>query len=122
MKKKKKEEEVVATIKLVAPNGETMIWTTSINHVVGNKVKDLDVAKRNFAHLLVNKFWLNSGKAEKVFYDNENPEATIIKPIASNKNEFFQKRLLMKEEIETLSKQITALRIKNPKKEEKTFF
>lgn len=102
-----KTNKEIAVIKLSSPNGETMIWKTSISHVSNNKVRYLDIAKRNFAHDLVNKYWLLKGKAIKLEYE----DTYIIRPIANSKEELFNKKALMKKEIIDLSNKIIAKRI-----------
>lgn len=113
----KKENKNVAIIKLYAPKGETMIWKTSISHIDGNKVKDLKVAKRNFAHYLVNKYWLLSGKAIKLSY----ADASFIRPIASNREELYKRKEEMRIEIDSLSEQIIAKKVRYIKKKKSSF-
>lgn len=112
----KKQLKEVAVIKLYAPKGETMVWKTSLNHISKNRVKDLDIAKRHFAHYLVNKYWLLEGKAEEMALGYKE---TYIRPIASNMNELLMKKEEMRKEIDSLSKLIVAKRVRYvPKKKE----
>lgn len=105
----KKQDKNVVVIKLFSPKGETMVWKTSISHVSKNRVKDLNVAKRNFAHYLVNKYWLLEGKAIEVPISEEE---SFIRPIASSKEELFLKKEEMRKEIEDLSSLIVAKRVR----------
>lgn len=89
----------VAIIKLYAPKGETMVWKTSIDHVYKDKVKYLNIAKRNFAHYLVNKYWLLAGKA----YQKEVDDLKVVIPYGNRKE--------LRKEVNALSKQIVAKRI-----------
>lgn len=116
MKKLNKE---IATIKLYSPKGETMVWKTSINHVSRNRVKDLKIAKRNFAHYLVNKYWLLDGKAEEIVIGYKE---TIIRPIAKDRNELYKRKEEMRKEIDSLSEEIIARRIRYVKKESSSSF
>lgn len=111
--KKKKEE--IATIKLIAPKGETMFWETDIKHVNGKKVKDLEVAKKNFAHLLVNKQWLEKGLAEEIAVDG----IKTIRPLYKNADDFWKKKLMMQKEVKELASKIKAFRVPNRDKKKK---
>lgn len=116
-KQRKEEREMkkqkVAEIRLTAPNGEIMIWKTCATHVEGNKVKYLDVAKASFAHDLVNKKWVEEGKASEVPFE----DGFVIVPNADTKVEILRKKVEMKKEVDELKKQITANRIFKIKKD-----
>lgn len=105
----KKQLKDVAVIKLYAPSGETMLWKTSITNIARNRVKDLSVAKRNFAHYLVNKYWLQCGKAEERVLGYKE---TYIRPIASNIDDLLIKKEEMRKEIDSLSSLIVAKRVR----------
>lgn len=110
---KRMKNEKIAEIRLTAPSGEVMVWKTCASHIKGNKVKHLNVAKANFAHDLVNKKWVEEGRAQKVPFE----DGYVIVPIANTKNEILRKKVEMKEEIEELKSEIMANRIFKIKKD-----